>query len=972
MNVNSTADILNPANGIVTLRSAIQQANASANPDGTVINLTVPGTYQITLQGTAGETDNAAGEFAIVPTGTPLSIINTSGARVTVDGGGHNRVLDINPNNAATKELVTFQGFIIQDGFATDANNPDGFTASGGGIRDQGNISLTLNNIVLTNNAASADGGGISMENTVSSPWTLTLDNTTVRHNHAGDAGGGLETDGSGKVFINNSTITGNTTVNQGAGIWLDAIQAGTVLQSANLTITGSVISDNTALNGPTGGIGNAGNGAVSITSSTTANNFSGGTTSGGGGFGDENNQGTLTVLNSTFVDNSTTLSGGAIQEGGPSTTILDSTFTGNSSLVSGGGLFIQSPQFMLNNSIVAGNLTGPLNFAGGMGPDVFATVTSGNGNFIGAADANLVGITNGTNRNQIGTLAAPLNPLLSPLENHGGPTPTEDPLPGSPVIGMGVFGVLPTGTTTDQRGFPRTINGMVDIGAVQFQNIMLAVSVTPATPTVVINNTDSLTIRVTNTGGDALPADGSTVTVALPSGLTLAGTPLAFSLGALGAGQAAAFHVSVTGTALGPQIVRAIVSSPDTAQAAITASGTVTVVLHTSSATSVSSSPNPSVVGQAVTFTATLSVGPGAPTPTGTVDFREGNTDLTPGGVTLSGKQATFSTSALGAAKHIITAIYSGDSNVIGSQGDDAASPQVVNKATSRTVLTAFPNPAVFGQMIAFTVAVSSLSPGSGTPTGTVTFIDGTTTIGSVTLSNGGRATFTTASLSRGNHAIRASFSGDGRFLASANSNFGAVVQKDTTTATETATANPVVVGHTLTLTATVQANLPGSGSPTGTVTFKDITTVLGTATLNAAGLATFTTSTLAVGTHALTVTYAGDTNFASSFSPNIAEVVTASGATTLLSPLPTDSNEVLTALTEIQPDPGRGPTAQRVDDFFSGGGRGTNMIFSVERNSAPAVLRGSGRSPYMIVARDAIYEVWTGEFAVTASAAS
>src|SRR5271163_2758329 len=82
-NVNSLADILNPGTGVVTLRSAIQAANAS--PGGNTINLTVAGTYKITLPGTAGETDNAAGEFAILPAGGNLTIANTSGGAVTVD-----------------------------------------------------------------------------------------------------------------------------------------------------------------------------------------------------------------------------------------------------------------------------------------------------------------------------------------------------------------------------------------------------------------------------------------------------------------------------------------------------------------------------------------------------------------------------------------------------------------------------------------------------------------------------------------------------------------------------------------------------------------------------------------------------------------------------------------------------------------------------------------------------------------------
>ena len=96
---------------------------------------------------------------------------------------------------------MTITGVTITNGIA----QPNDFAAgSGGGIRDQGPISLTLNNDLITNNYATADGGGVSMENSpVSTPWALTLNNTTVSDNHAGDAGGGVETDGTGKVIIN-------------------------------------------------------------------------------------------------------------------------------------------------------------------------------------------------------------------------------------------------------------------------------------------------------------------------------------------------------------------------------------------------------------------------------------------------------------------------------------------------------------------------------------------------------------------------------------------------------------------------------------------------------------------------------------------------------------------------------------------------------------------------------------------------
>ena len=105
----------------------------------------------------------------------------------------------------------------------------------------------------------------------------------------------------------------------------------------------------------------------------------------------------------------------------------------------------------------------------------------------------------------------------------------------------------------------------------------------------------------------------------------------------------------------------------------------------------------------------------------------------------------------------------------------------------------------------------------------------------------------------------------------------------RDSTTTTVTASLNPAVAGNTITFTAQVQANGPGAGTPTGSITFKDITTILGAATLNGTGLATFTTSALVVGTHAISASYAGDTNFLSSFSPDIAEVVKASSRNTV-----------------------------------------------------------------------------------------
>jgi predicted outer membrane repeat protein len=340
-----------------TLRAAITAVNNSTSGTNNTIDLAFPGTYKITLVGTPGETDNAAGEFAIIPSGSngsSLVIQNTSGGMVTMDGNHLNRVFDINPSDALTSPMfsVTMTGFTITNGVASPG---DAAAGSGGGIRDQNNVNLTLNNMIVTNNSATADGGGLVMDNTASSNWTLTINNSTISNNHAGDAGGGIDTDGPGTVIINTgSMVTGNTDLNQGAGIYIDAPFN---THSANLTMMGTIVSNNQAINpGITssgGGISNAGDGLMTIINSTVSNNVSGGN---GGGFSDENNLGSLIVLNSYFLNNTAVGNGGGIQEGGPQTDITNTLIQGNSAGGMGGGLFANGTTLVLQNSTIAKN----------------------------------------------------------------------------------------------------------------------------------------------------------------------------------------------------------------------------------------------------------------------------------------------------------------------------------------------------------------------------------------------------------------------------------------------------------------------------------------------------------------------------------------------------------------------------------------------------------------------------------------
>src|SRR5207248_3108285 len=145
----------------------------------------------------------------------------------------------------------------------------------------------------------------------------------------------------------------------------------------------------------------------------------------------------------------------------------------------------------------------------------------------------------------------------------------------------------------------------------------------------------------------------------------------------------------------------------------------------------------------------------------------------------------------------------------------------QTVNKADTTTALVSLANPSVFGQAVTFTATVTAVAPGAGTPTGTVTFKDGTTTLGTGALS-GGQATFTTSALSVTTHTITATYGSDTNFNSSTSSALSQVVNKADTTTAVVSAANPSKFGQSVMFTATVSVTSPGSTAvalPTGTV---------------------------------------------------------------------------------------------------------------------------------------------------------
>jgi PKD repeat protein len=283
-------------------------------------------------------------------------------------------------------------------------------------------------------------------------------------------------------------------------------------------------------------------------------------------------------------------------------------------------------------------------------------------------------------------------------------------------------------------------------------------------------------------------------------------------------------------------------------------ATGTVHVAAHPSTVT-ITSSVNPAHFGQAVTITATVTNGTtGGPKPTGQFVFDIDGITQAP--VTLSAGKATLHTTTLGVGERAIGGTYPGDS--VNPPVTAAPLTVEVQFDATTTTITSSANPAVSGQSGSVTINVTPVAPGGGVPTGLIeVFIDGD---GGQTLTlTAGKVTVSLSSLSPGAHTISALYTGDLNYLLSLSSNFSQEIDLAGTTTTLATTASPAAFGQPGSITATVRVVAPGTGSPTGTVTFS-VDGVNRTPTTLTGGKATLPLSSLAPGTHTVTATYSGD----------------------------------------------------------------------------------------------------------------
>jgi hypothetical protein len=285
------------------------------------------------------------------------------------------------------------------------------------------------------------------------------------------------------------------------------------------------------------------------------------------------------------------------------------------------------------------------------------------------------------------------------------------------------------------------------------------------------------------------------------------------------------------------------------------------------------SSAPAGSSYGQAVSFLVLVSAVNASGTPTGTVTITVGPTTAT---LTLDATgQAVYTTSALPVGSTTAAAVYSGDSTYAGSSSNQVQ--QAVTPAGTTTTVSSSANPANLGASVTITAAVAAVT--TGTPSGTVTFTDNGTQLGSaVTLDANGHAQMVLSKATAGTHNIAVAYSGDTNYQPSSGE-VAQVVNQAATTTTVTSSGSPSTVGASVTFTATIGGAT--AIAATGTVAFTDNGASLSTVTLGGNGQAALTISMLSPGTHVIVAAYGGDGNYQPS-SAQVTQAVNKASTTT------------------------------------------------------------------------------------------
>lgn len=441
-------------------------------------------------------------------------------------------------------------------------------------------------------------------------------------------------------------------------------------------------------------------------------------------------------------------------------------------------------------------------------------------------------------------------------------------------------------------------------------------------------------------------------------------------AIGRLSAGRR---FIALLGASVLVAAVSAVVLAPP-AQAA----GTTTL--------SISGSPNPSSVGQSVTFTAAVDADVAIPPPLGFVTFFDG---VDPIGVSIlvpefgticgcipnGNSDASISVSDLSKGTHTISALYLGDT--FGNTGSGNLMTQTVNAITTVTTVSSVPNPSVFGQGVTLSSHTVTSPANLHTIAGNVQFkVDGNNVGAPVPVNGTGDASTSVANLNVGGHTVTADFvSTDDALLDSSGTLAGGQqVNKANTSTTLTSAPNPSVFGESVVFTATVAATPPGGGSATGTVAFTEGAATLATSPV-VGGQATMSVSSLPVGSHSITATYSGDGNLFASAGSTTQVVNKAPTQSTVTSSVNPSSfgQPVSFTVTVCAAPPSATPTAAPTGSVtFTIDGSGTFDTATLSATSATCSQATSISTIGLSVGTHAITTVYGGDANFTGSTGS
>jgi ELWxxDGT repeat protein len=391
------------------------------------------------------------------------------------------------------------------------------------------------------------------------------------------------------------------------------------------------------------------------------------------------------------------------------------------------------------------------------------------------------------------------------------------------------------------------------------------SLSLKSTAPTSILGQTVTLTAIISTPPGMSAP----TGTVTFSDGQIVLGTaPVANNRAAL----------LVAGLSLGSHPITA--SYAGDANYVGSSAGLMQTVTATTVATTinVATSATIATVGQQVALSAVVTPLAGTATPVGSVTFHDGNNVLAAVAIDPSGK-ALLLTSSLALGNHTITATFGGAGVFAGSTSTQVA---VNIRLGAATTLSASSTAIASGQGVTLTTKVVATAGGAIQPSGTVTFYDGAMAIGSASVQNGVATLTTTSVATVGVHKVTAVYGGSALFGPAATGITYLTVRADATTTTFAPPAPPAPSTGVVTLTVSVGVVAPGSGSPTGSVTFLDGNTVLGTVTVSG-GKAVLPLPKLAAGSHYLRATFAGTGVYGGSSSAVVHYTIAATTSTSL-----------------------------------------------------------------------------------------